>query len=846
MEERSGTGMRLSHLTGAVLAVIVTLAISAAPAYAAGWQEGNDFFHTISCTVGGSTGTGTENWTGYWGTTTTEPKVGDVYWAHSVAANVSGCSNMLVTPEIVLPPNTISAVDSTNKIRCYLTKFSVNPYQTTEVTGTGTNYSCPTALAAGSLGMGGYSMGQANLPSGWLWEVWIPVRSTAQLSGAGADKFTLGVHAVPSAAFLTNGTNGVVTGTAPVKVFANPPSISYPVPSATSITDTSARTEGHLFSHYAAGTVYVDFGPTTAYGTTRSYTIQNTADSWTVPENWTNLTPGTTYHWRLRFVTASLTTYVGADQAFTTTGTRPSTTYTLTTSVSGIGTVTLDPPGGTYTANTVVSALATTASGYTFSGWTLDGAAAGSANPLSVTMNAHHSLNASFTPVVPSSTTDLSVSVSASPNPVVVGNPITYTVVVTNNSSTAATGSLLTTNLPFSYTLVSSSPAGCDVGCKLGSNGGTIQPGEIVIATFTVTPKEPFAAKSEVAVACSDSTPDSDLTNNSASIAVRAVSMVGLTLSTPANSTGASTSSKGASDVTLARLVFTPDVNGEPLQVDTVTLQAAGTGQDAADVTTVKVYLDANGDGVVDSGDTLVGSGAFSADNGSVQLKMNSFFLHPAQPAQVIIAYDFNTVLASAWPVMPLSLFLVGALLVPGFRKSGWRGLAALLLVGLVSCGGGGGGGPAPNPNSDANAGGDGTGRSYAVGGSASGLNNTVVLQNNGGDDLSLSADGTYAFAAKVADGAAYSVTVKTQPTGQACSVANGSGTVSGADVTNANVTCITLTGGNSGGGGGGAPVATSTFQVAITALTAQTMLSSESIAIGGLPLAGGTVTVAK
>ena len=81
----------------------------------------------------------------------------------------------------------------------------------------------------------------------------------------------------------------------------------------------------------------------------------------------------------------------------------------------------------------------------------------------------------------------------------------------------------------------------------------------------------------------------------------------------------------------------------------------------------------------------------------------------------------------------------------------------------------------------------------YAVGGSTSGVSGTVVLQDNGGDDLSVSANGAFSFATKLAGGAAYSVTVKTNPSGQSCSVANGSGTIAAADVTNIALTCGAL-----------------------------------------------------
>lgn len=80
------------------------------------------------------------------------------------------------------------------------------------------------------------------------------------------------------------------------------------------------------------------------------------------------------------------------------------------------------------------------------------------------------------------------------------------------------------------------------------------------------------------------------------------------------------------------------------------------------------------------------------------------------------------------------------------------------------------------------------------VGGTLSGLPSgaSVTLQNNGGDNLTLNANGAYEFSRTLDEGAAYSVTVLTQPAGATCSVANASGTIStnARDVTNVNVTC--------------------------------------------------------
>jgi len=59
-----------------------------------------------------------------------------------------------------------------------------------------------------------------------------------------------------------------------------------------------------------------------------------------------------------------------------------------------------------------------------------------------------------------------------------------------------------------------------------------------------------------------------------------------------------------------------------------------------------------------------------------------------------------------------------------------------------------------------------------------------VVLQNNGGNNTTVSANGSFSFATSIASGSTYAVTVLTQPTGQTCSITNGSGSSASANVT--------------------------------------------------------------
>ena len=87
------------------------------------------------------------------------------------------------------------------------------------------------------------------------------------------------------------------------------------------------------------------------------------------------------------------------------------------------------------------------------------------------------------------------------------------------------------------------------------------------------------------------------------------------------------------------------------------------------------------------------------------------------------------------------------------------------------------------------------TTNSYKIRGTVGGLTGAgLVLRNNGGDDLAVLADGTFAFATAVASGGGYAVTVAAQPTTpwQTCTVDSGSGGVAGGDVSNVMVTCTT------------------------------------------------------
>src|SRR5215813_9808153 len=117
-------------------------------------------------------------------------------------------------------------------------------------------------------------------------------------------------------------------------------------------------------------------------------------------------------------------------------------------------------------------------------------------------------------------------------------------------------------------------------------------------------------------------------------------------------------------------------------------------------------------------------------------------------------------------------------------------GALLILSMSLAACSGLAGGGSAGSNS------GTGTGATgpFSIGGKISGLSGKgLVLQNNKGDNLTISTNGTFTFATKVTG--AYAVTVLTQPTNpqQNCSVTNATGTATAA-VTTVQVSCSSRT----------------------------------------------------
>ncbi|MCB2380559.1 PQQ-dependent sugar dehydrogenase, partial [Hymenobacter sp. BT635] len=155
----------------------------------------------------------------------------------------------------------------------------------------------------------------------------------------------------------------------------------------------------------------------------------------------------------------------------------PPVSYTLTTPVTGSGSVGRSSLGPSYPSGSLVSLTATPATGFVFSGWSGD--ATGTANPLSVTMSANKTITATFT-AAPTTTYTLTTPVIGSGT--VSKNP---------NAASYASGTVVS--------LTATPAAGFTFAGWSGEATGTANPlavtmsaDKTITATFTAVPAATF------------------------------------------------------------------------------------------------------------------------------------------------------------------------------------------------------------------------------------------------------------------------------------------------------------------------------------------------------------------
>ncbi|HXD55994.1 MAG TPA: hypothetical protein VN618_14655 [Solirubrobacteraceae bacterium] len=218
---------------GVSVAVLLVLAVLAMPSSAgavdpeeavagagASWFSGDlDSQIGENCSVIGSPYTETmvsavANYGGVKGV----PVVGQKYWTSflvSIPGDPCGPGSSSVETDVVLPPNT--EVDGSRPIRCFGQPSGAHTFE--ELTGKGWSFDgysgayCPSAASPSSLHSGGLSFGFRPLATGQLFQIFVPVISSAPLVGAG--------HSPPDGFYWLTDATGVYANPGLSTVWAN-------------------------------------------------------------------------------------------------------------------------------------------------------------------------------------------------------------------------------------------------------------------------------------------------------------------------------------------------------------------------------------------------------------------------------------------------------------------------------------------------------------------------------------------------------------------------------------------------------------------------------------------------
>lgn len=458
--------------------------------------------------------------------------------------------------------------------------------------------------------------------------------------------------------------------------------------------------------------------------------------------------------------TGTCTVTMSAAQSVTATfNTAPTSTFNLTVNKSGTGsgTITSNPSGincgatcsASFNTGMVVTLSAAAASGSTFAGWS--GGGCSGTGTCTLTMNAAQNATATFNTAQSFGTLNLQVSglpsgnsatltitgpdgfnqqrtiltgtgqslsdvvtgtyTVTAPSVVVNGttynpNPASQNVTVTTGSATAsvnytqapATNFVLTVNKAGTGSgTVSSSPAGINCGATCSASFSS---GASVILSPVADTGSSFAGWSGACTGTGTCSITMDAAKTvTATFSSTPAGSPTITAAKPANAPTDATRNKGQSNVLMLAFTLNPS---QATQLQSITLQASGSGNDNLDLTAVKLIRDTNANGQIDSGETPIATGTFSSNNGTLTLTPSTPLALSPGTSQFLVAADIASTLAARPAVLkaqslpslptPLLLTLLPCVLLGAWRMRSLRvGVLALVLaLALAACGGGG------------------------------------------------------------------------------------------------------------------------------------------------------------
>lgn len=126
----------------------------------------------------------------------------------------------------------------------------------------------------------------------------------------------------------------------------------------------------------------------------------------------------------------------------------------------------------------------------------------------------------------------------------------------------------------------------------------------------------------------------------------------------------------------------------ETLHVQSIRLAGEGSGNEVSDISAIKVYLDNDSDGIVDSGDPLVGSGVYHSNNGTAQVAVD-FNIPRSGGVNVLITYAMSNqpVAYSTYRMSVTDISAVGVLTGNEATKVGLPITSGIMTIGRVISG---------------------------------------------------------------------------------------------------------------------------------------------------------------
>ena len=282
---------------------------------------------------------------------------------------------------------------------------------------------------------------------------------------------------------------------------------------------------------------------------------------------------------------------------------------------------------------------------------------------------------------------DLELSKSAAQH-VQVGKQFSYLLTITNRGPSSANSVIVTDDLPANLSYLSDTANCQKIDQSLRCDIGMLIVGETrEMMISVVAPATPETLTNVASVSSAVTDPDSGNDVDSAETLVTEdiVLLPGLAFGLGSQAVTSPTATLGDSDVAVMQVAVTAS-EAEDVELKTVTLKASGSGHDAVDLSSVKLYQDTNGDAQVGSEDFLLSSEQFTEDNGTLTLSMATpFKLNAGTQETLLIAVDVSSTLAMHFKI---TLTFAGLLAVFGLVLRGnYKHLSLLLLIALLATG---------------------------------------------------------------------------------------------------------------------------------------------------------------